>query len=224
MDIFLTSLISAFIFLKIKNLGPIFSMAFVKISFGAALLSFVSAWATSFLGLRINNVNNAIGLTVLIVGSLVGAWITAAIISNSNRSNATSNLEVRTATIESPQKTKVSFEVDQESPSIRDQAGPVFQKVDLTKGNEFERLDPELFFDLKDLIAENKFLDAINKLKLLIREGELNELHYNNLVIAKSRLDSVENAVSNGTMSHDQETLELNKIRTSILKIIDTAK
>jgi hypothetical protein len=222
-SVILVSLIAAFIFLKIKNLGPLFSMAYMKIFFGAVLVSFISYTATGFLGL-VNSGGDMV-LIMLIVGSLVGAWGTSTLMAKGDQSDGSeSNIEGHGPTKVPPKRVEAPTKITAETPTQHTPTKPIIQKEESLEESQIEKLDPTLFFDLKDLIAENKFVDAIDKLKQLIREGTLDDQHYNNLVIAKSRLDSVENAVSNGTMSHDQENLELNKIRTSILRIIDSAK
>lgn len=75
---------------------------------------------------------------------------------------------------------------------------------------------------LKELIAENKFIEFINELKELIKDETTYSTTFDELIILKSRLNQVYAGGRKGTLSSQEENLELNKIRDNLLAIINT--
>lgn len=70
---------------------------------------------------------------------------------------------------------------------------------------------------IKDLIQKDKIEEAINELKKVIKDNEFQE----EVIIYSARLKSITKKTRMGVIDFDTENLEKNKIRKSILLIVN---
>jgi len=174
-------------------------------------ISTISSFMFATLG-YINSLDFDLGASVVlsIFGSLIGISLIYVL--------TTSNRPKRKQTTVTNKKLKESNPYS-EIPKVN-RIKPE-KKNTLKKTTKFKIPKNEII-ELKDSIGKNKIEHIIEEMKNKFKNNNLSDDNYNDLIIIESRYHQLQSSSRKGVLTRDDETLEENKIRNSLLSLIDS--
>lgn len=95
------------------------------------------------------------------------------------------------------------------------------KKKDTTIEKTAAKITKNEIIELKDSIGKNNIESIIQEMKDKFKNKNLSDGAYNELIIIESRYNQLKSSSRKGVLRRDDETLEENKIRNSLLTLID---
>lgn len=93
--------------------------------------------------------------------------------------------------------------------------------INAQQGENMNKFTYEEINQLKDQLAENNIDVVIENLQNRLKNNPTFAQLYDELIMIRSRTNQIESAVTKGILTHDIENIEMNKIRDSLLNLLN---
>ena len=130
-----------------------------------------------------------------------------------------SNLAILNGANKRPETVETNVGIDKEETGHQSEIAK--EKIESELKEAETSLSTDEIFKLKDLIAKNEVITAIDSLKGQLKLKAIPPRIYDEIVILESRLNQVEASVRKGIIGLNEQVLEINQIRDNLLAVIN---